>query len=188
MHPDLGPHAGCGVVAQRSQLSVDVVHTKAVESGALVMLKLTDGRAAEELSGRWPSDRRRSSCPAVSNQGHGSRWLDRRVCFFSPAALRDRCKSSSSLDTLLEICRRSLFIYRPVPPAPHINPLPTTGFIIPACSFCSTPPLHSFRDVNKSDSGGRWNDRISLSAGSLVNLPPPHPTPPLSVPACSCCT
>lgn len=32
--------------------------------------------------------------------------------------------------------------------------------------------LHSFRDVNKSDSGGCWNDSISLSAGSLVTLPP----------------
>lgn len=83
----------------------------------------------------------------------------------------------------------SLFIYHPLLclSSPFSSPSSTpstTSFIIPACSFF-TPPLHSFRDVNKSDNGGRWNDRISLSAGSLVILLLP-PTPPLLVPACSC--
>lgn len=119
-----------------------------------------------------------SSILTLADRGHGSHWSEHQLCLFSPAALRDRCKCSSNLDTLGEISPAALYLFNaPRSPSPSPPPLPShppsrTGFIIPACSFF-TPALRSFRDVNKSDSGDRWNDRISLSAGSLVTLPSP---------------
>lgn len=70
-----------------------------------------------------------------------------------------------------------LFIYSSSPPSLfcllHLLPLVSRrlqDWLHYPCLFFSHPS-HSLRDVNKSDSRDRWNDRISLSAGSLATFP-----------------
>lgn len=179
------------------------------------------GRAVRESSSRcWPcsvasvfcvcgwresAGRLYSTCLTVSSACRTSILTlskdtaptDHQLCLFSPAALRDKCKCSSNLDALWEISSAALYLFitpcPASPPPPPPSHLPSrTSFIIPACSFFY-PPLRSFGDVNKSDSGGRWNDRISLSAGSLVTLSSPlwlllPPTPPLFSPLAAAAT
>lgn len=109
------------------------------------------------------------SSPDLSIQGHGSKWSDFQLCLFSFTALRDRCKCTTDLDAQA-----------------YTSPAASHLFIIPCLTspslsyplFPSGPALLclsalSFWNVNKSDSGGCWNDRISLSAGSVVTSPSP---------------
>lgn len=68
----------------------------------------------------------------------------------------------------------SAFIYlsplsMPTPPPSSISPA-LQNQLHYCCLLFFTPVLFSFRDVNKSDSRGCWNDTISLSAGSLISL------------------
>lgn len=79
------------------------------------------------------------------DEEHGSRWSDHQLCLFSPVPLSDRCICSltppPSPPTRTSSAARHLFITLCTPP-----------FITPAHSL--SPALCSFRDVNKSDSGG----------------------------------
>lgn len=144
----------------------------------------------------------RSSSLILASQGHSSQWSDHQLCLFSPAALRDRCKCCPNLDALTDPIPAALHLFLTLAlpllllssPSSISSPPGLASLFLPALFF--PPPLRSFRDVNKSDSGGRLNDRISLSAGSLVTLPspfdfscpPPHPTPPLLSPPAAAAT
>lgn len=75
-----------------------------------------------------PAQPWRSSAFTLDNQGHSAQWFDHQLCLFSPAALRDRCKCSSSLDALTEISTGALHLF--ITPClasllPHLLPLPS---------------------------------------------------------------
>lgn len=120
------------------------------------------GRSASHLCFTCPKVSRtwRSSISPFPNQGHVSQPFDHQLCLFSPAALRDRCKCSSNLDAPTETSPAALHLFITLRSASHLlllalfHLVPSrTSFIILACSFF-TPPLRSFRDVNKSDNRG----------------------------------
>lgn len=80
------------------------------------------------------------------------------------------------LDTLARNQTAALYLFILRPPSPQEQPSlldARSSFFF----FCPPPtppnpsqPARSSRVVSRSDRGGRWNDRISLSAGSLVSL------------------
>lgn len=142
------------------------------------------------------------TCPTVSTarggaasrrwpvQGHSSQWSDRLLSLFSSAALRDRCKCSSTLDAVTEtgpaarhlfitLCSVSLLrllsLFHPVPSR--------TGFIIPACSFF-TPPVLLEMWIKVTAGAAEMTESACLR-GHLSPSPPPFdfscpPHPPTS--------
>lgn len=119
-----------------------------------------------------------------TRQGHDSFSSDRYLCFFSPAALRDRCKRCSSLDTLAEI-RPLLFIYLSptttftlpvIPPSPLP---PGTTFIFHACSLFITPNpciLSEMRTKVTAEAAEMTESACLQGHLSASSCPPPSPT------------
>lgn len=102
------------------------------------------------------------------------------VLFQPHVSLRDRCKCLlRPWHARKKSDRCSLFIYQPSSHHPHPPPRRSNLLFSMPAPFFSPPshhhpqhpqPAHSFRDLSTSDRGGCWDDRISLSAGSLVSL------------------
>lgn len=125
-----------------------------------------------------------SSCPASSawrgsiltltSQGPSLKRSDHHLCLFSLSTLRDKCKCSSNLDShkpglLLLIYLSPFALHSLLSSSPSSSLVGLASLFLPAHFH----PTLSVRDVNRSDSRGHWNDRISLSAGSLVTFASP---------------
>lgn len=122
-----------------------------------------------------------------TRRGHGSFSSDRRLCFFSPAALRDRCKRCSSLDTLAEI-RPLLFIYLSLHPSlcpsshhpPSLQEQPS--FSMPAPFFFTPNPciLSEMRTKVTAEAAEMTESACLQGHLSASSCPPPtlpsHPT------------
>lgn len=138
----------------------------------------------------------------LARQGHGSQWSDHQLCLFSPAALRDRCKCSTNLDTLAQTSPAALHLF--------ITPLPLLCLCLPSrplqdslhysCLlfffffFLSSPPTHPSVLLEmwiKVTAGATEMTESACLQGHLsphppfdFSCPPPHHTSPVS--ACSC--
>lgn len=126
-----------------------------------------------------------------TRRGQGSFSLDRRLCFFSPAALRDRCKHCSSLDTLTEI-RPLLFIYLSLHPSlcpsshhpPSLQQQPS--FSMPAPFFFTPNPciLSEMRTKVTAEAAEMTESACLQGHLSASSYPPSSPiTSPLPGPS-----
>lgn len=134
----------------------------------------------------------------LADRGHISHWSENQLCLFSPAALRDRCKCSSNLDTLGEISPAALYLFNTPSlslssssPLFHLIPPPGRASLFLPALFAPQPCI-LFKMWIKVTAGTAGTTESACLQGHLSPSPPPFdfsclPCPTSCLSSCSCC-